>query len=344
MNRAAALALTPLGAAYGVAVRARNLLYRHGILPSHKIGAPVIAVGNLTTGGTGKTPLVEWIAKELAQSGRRVCVLTRGYGRRSSGRVIVSNGGQILAGVDESGDEASLLAQHLNGKSAVICDADRVAAAQWAIENFGSDVFILDDAFQHQRIARNLNIVTIDATNPWGNGHFLPAGTLREPRGSLARADCVVITRSDQSDRVVELQSKIRKIRSDIPIFLSRMTPTAFRSLSEDERTEINPALPIAAFCGIANPGSFFTLPRTAGFELTDTQAFRDHHDYTQADIDRVVRDARGHGAQALITTAKDAVKVRSLNFGLPCYVAEIAIDIDRKDEFRELILNAIKN
>ena len=343
MNRAASLALTPLSAIYGVAVRTRNLLYRLGVPASHKIGAPVISVGNLTTGGTGKTPLVEWIATELAQSNRRVCVLTRGYERQTSGRVIVSDGDQVLADVKESGDEASLLAEHLSGKAAVICDANRVAAAHWAIENFGSDVFVLDDGFQHRRIARNLNIVTIDATNPWGNGRLLPAGTLREPPGSLARADCILITRSDQSDRVAELESELRKVRSDVRIFLSRMKLTGFRSLAEDERMETEPASQIAALCGVANPESFFTLLRKVGFELTETQAFGDHHDYTQADIDRIVREARAHGAQALITTAKDAVKVRSLSFALTCYVAEIAIDIDQKDQFRELILNATK-
>ena len=343
MNRAASLALTPLSAIYGVAVRARNALYRRGVFRSHRVSAPVISIGNLTTGGTGKTPLVEWIATELAQSNRRVCVLTRGYGRQTSGRVIVSDRDQVLADVNESGDEASLLAEHLSGKAAVICDANRVVAAHWAIENFGSDVFVLDDGFQHRRIARNLNIVTIDATNPWGNGRLLPAGTLREPRGSLARADCILITRSDQSDRVTQLESELRKVRSEVPIFLSRMKLRGFRSLSEGKPMEAKPASQIAAFCGIANPESFFLVLRKTGFELTETQAFGDHHDYTQADMDRIVRGARAHRAQALITTAKDAVKVRSLSFALPCYVAEIAIDIDRKDQFRELILNALK-
>jgi tetraacyldisaccharide 4'-kinase len=343
MNRAASLALTPLSVIYGVVVRARNALYRGGVFRSYRVSAPVISIGNLTTGGTGKTPLVEWIATELAQSNRRVCVLTRGYGRQTSGRVIVSDRDQIRAEVNESGDEASLLAEHLSGKAAVICDANRIAAAHWAIENLGIDVFVLDDGFQHRRIARNLNIVTIDATNPWGNGRLLPAGTLREPRRSLARADCILITRSDQSDRVAELESELRTVRSDVPIFLSRMKLMGFRSLTEDESMQTKPAAQVAAFCGVANPESFFTLLRKVGFELTETQTFRDHHYYTQADIDRIVREARAHGAQALITTAKDVVKVRSLSFALPCYVAEIEIDIDRKDQFRELILNAIK-
>lgn len=344
MNRAASFALLPLSAIYGAAVRARNALYRRDVFHSHKVGAPVISVGNLTTGGTGKTPLVEWIASELHTLGRRGCVLTRGYGRATSGRVIVSDGNEILADVSRAGDEAFLLAEQLKGRSAVICDADRAAAATWALENLGTDVFILDDAFQHQQIGRNLSVVTIDATNPWGNGFVLPAGILREPRGSLARADCVVITRSDQCDPIVDLQEEVRAIRNDLPVFLSRMKQTELRVLNEtNSAINLNLPSPVAAFCGIANPESFFALLRCQDYDLVHRQTFRDHYNYKQADIDQIVRDARARGAQAIITTSKDAVKVRSLVFGLSCWVAEIAIEIDRHDEFRQLILSAIK-
>ena len=341
MNRAATIALMPFSAIYRVATDARNSLYRRGTFDSHEVGVPVISVGNLTTGGTGKTPLVEWIAKQLAQSGRRVCVLTRGYGRKTPGRVIVSDGNAVLAGVDEAGDEAFLLAENLKDDAAVICDANRVGAARWAIETFKINVFVLDDAFQHQRIARNLNILTIDATNPWGNGNLLPAGILREPRESLKRADCVLITRSDQSNRVAEIQSEIATIRSDIPVFHSHMKLTNLRSLNDETRA--NPQLPIAAFCGIANPESFLTLLRNAAYDLVHVRTFRDHHNYTQKAIDRLTADARAHGAQEIVTTAKDAVKVRSMNFALPCYVAEIEIEISSEDQFRQLILNTIK-
>jgi len=223
----------------------------------------------------------------------------------------------------------------------VICDANRVAAAGWAIENLKPDVFVLDDGFQHQRIARNLNILAIDATNPWGNGHLLPAGILREPRASLQRADCILITRSDQSDRVAELHSEIEAIRDDVPVFLSKMTLTNLRSLGHERNAK--PRSPLTAFCGIANPESFFTMLRDTGYDLADVRTFRDHHNYTQHEIDRLLANARRHGAQALVTTAKDAVKVRSMNFDLPCYVAEIEIEINPEDQFRQLIMNSIK-
>src|SRR5882672_748562 len=230
MNSAVTLALTPLASLYGLAMKARSALYRSGRFRVHNLGVPVISVGNLTTGGTGKTPLVEWIAGELAQSGRRVCILTRGYGRRNTGtRIIVSDGNEIFSDAAQAGDEALLLAERLKGQAAVISAADRVLAARWAVENFQSDVFVLDDGFQHLRVARNLNILTIDATNPWGNGKLLPAGILRESPAELARADCIVITRADDPDSVAELSREIAAQTKACPVFCSRMRLSGLR-------------------------------------------------------------------------------------------------------------------
>src|SRR5258706_1864313 len=173
------IALAPLGRLYGAAMQARRSLYRAGRLPVFELGVPVISVGNLTTGGTGKTPLVEWIARDLARTGRRVCILTRGYGRQSAGtRVVVSDGKEMISNAMEAGDEPLLLAETLKGLAAVISDADRVSAAHWAFENLHSQVFALDDGLQHLRVARDLNILTIDATKPWGNRKLFPAGIL----------------------------------------------------------------------------------------------------------------------------------------------------------------------
>jgi len=344
MNGAAKLALTPLSFMYGLGVRMRNALYRRGILRTLQAGAPVISVGNLTVGGTGKTPLVEWIANQLAQSGLHVTVLTRGYGRSSSGRVIVSDGGVIRSNVDEAGDEPFLLAQNLIGRAAVISDANRVAAASWAIDNLKTDVFILDDAFQHQRIKRDLNILTIDATNPWGDRSLLPKGKLREPIDELSRADCVVITRA-AGPRVNELRGEIASKWPELPTFVSSIEFVGLRKLDEiNSSPEISAirVMPVAAFCGIGNPESFFSLVRGAGYQLKDTSAFRDHHKYTQADIDRVVNHAAHNGAGAILTTAKDAVKLKSLSFALPCYVVNIATKIELEQRFLECIMRAV--
>jgi tetraacyldisaccharide 4'-kinase len=302
----------------------------------------VISVGNLTVGGTGKTPLVEWIAIQLAQSGKRVCILTRGYGRRNaSTRVVVSDENMIMADAAQAGDEPLLLAEKLKGLAAVISDADRVSAARWAVGNLHSNVFLLDDGFQHLRVARNLNILTIDGTNPWGNGKLLPAGILREARDELARADCIVITRADDPDNTRALRDEITAQHSGCPVFSSRMSMSGLRATEpsgpalSDQQIR---ATASAAFCGLGNPESFFSLLRRSGYQLVHTQIFRDHQRYTQADIDRVVRDSVARGASALLTTAKDEVKLRSLKFELPCFTVDIAIDIENQEKLRSLI------
>lgn len=344
MNGAAKLALTPLSVMYGLGVRMRNALYRRGILRTLEVDAPVISVGNLTVGGTGKTPLVEWMASQLAQSGLRVTVLTRGYGRKSSGRVVVSDGSMMRSNVDEAGDEPFLLAQNLNARTAVICDADRVAAARWTIANLKTDVFILDDAFQHQRIKRDLNILTIDATNPWGDRSLLPKGKLREPVDELSRADCVVITRAVDAN-VNELRSEMESRWPGLPTYVSSIEFAGLRKLcDEDSSTEVSTMkeTPVAAFCGIGNPESFFSLVRRSGYQLKDTSAFRDHYHYQQADIDRLVNHAVQNGAEAVLTTAKDAVKLKSLSFALPCYVLNIAMKIEDQERFLKYIIRAV--
>ena len=344
MNGATKLALAPLSFIYGLGVRVRNALYRRGMLRTLEVGAPVISVGNLTVGGTGKTPLVEWIANQLAQRDLRVTVLTRGYGRKSSGRVVVSDGSMIRSNVDESGDEPFLLAQNLNGRAAVICDANRVAAARWVIANLRTDVFILDDAFQHQRIKRDLNVLTIDATNPWGDRSLLPKGKLREPVDELSRADCVVITRAVDSS-VNELRSEIESKWAGLPTFVSCIEIAGLQKLDEmNSSPEVNmmKTTPVAAFCGIGNPESFFSLVRGAGYQLKDTSAFRDHYNYQQADIDRLVNHAAHNGAEAVFTTAKDAVKLKSLSFALPCYVVNIAMKIEDEESILKYIIRAV--
>jgi tetraacyldisaccharide 4'-kinase len=337
-----AIGLSPLGSLYGAAMQARRALYRAGRLRVFELGVPVISVGNLTTGGTGKTPLVQWIASELARAGRRVCILTRGYGRQSGTRVIVSDGSEILSDANLAGDEPLLLAEQLQGSAAVICDADRVSAARWAIENLHSEVFLLDDGFQHLRVARNLNILTVDATNPWGNGKVLPAGILREPLAEIDRADCVVITRADSVTSTVELRRELSAHHPGCPIFSARMVQADLRPGSGSRLTlQESRKAPAAAFCAIGNPESFFSLLRRAGYQLVHTRAFRDHQYYSQRDIEEITREAVAGGAQFLITTAKDEVKLRALRFDLPFYALDIAIEIDKEEQFRAMITAA---
>jgi tetraacyldisaccharide 4'-kinase len=330
------LILPPLSVLYSAVTRTRLSLYRRGTFHSTKLDRPVISVGNITTGGTGKTPLVEWVARTVAAAGKKVCILTRGYGRDNPDRmVVVSDGDTVIATPSEAGDEPFLLATNLAGVAAVISNADRAAAGNEAIKQFDIDCFVLDDGFQHLRLERDLNIVTIDATNPWGGGHVLPYGHLREPLSGLSRADCIVITRRDQVDNIDGLRSDIRRHAGDAPIFQSRMRTSRITPLHESSEALVPP---VAAFCAIGNPRSFFNAIE---HRSVLQKAFRDHHRYSQRDIDSLIAEARRAGANSLITTAKDAVKLRSLSFSLPCYVLEIEPQIENEDQLIKLILKA---
>lgn len=351
--------LAPLGVAYGAAGSARRALYRAGVLSVEDVAAPVVSVGNITAGGTGKTPLVEWLARAVAVGGRRVCILTRGYGRADAGkRVVVSDGERVLAEAREAGDEPRLLAERLRGLPvAIVSDANRVAAAVWALKNLRSEVFILDDGFQHLRIARDLNILTLDATDPWGSGHLLPRGRLREPLSEMKRADLIVITRAELVGDVEDLRARAGSLSGGRPVLLARTAtlriapllnpavgPTGDAPKSNEPLPPLSSGIPqpLAAFCAIGNPEAFFTHARNESLTLNYTRAFSDHHAYTQRDIDECLREAVRHGARALLTTAKDAVKLRALNFALPCYVLEVALKFDDEQRMRAILHKCI--
>lgn len=336
------IVLPPLSLLYGAVTRTRLSLYRRGTFQTTKLDRPVISIGNITTGGTGKTPLVEYVARTIASHGKKVCILTRGYGRKDPHlQVIVSDGYDVLASPTEAGDEPYLLATKLAGQAAVISSADRIAAGQEAIKDFGTDAFVLDDGFQHLRLARDLNIACIDATNPWGGGRLLPYGRLREAPEGLRRADCVVLTRCDQVKSVDGLREQVGELIEGRPIFESRMRPLRVVSLKNGPEVLAVPGR-VGAFCAVGNPKSFFENLRKLGYDVGLERAFTDHHVYSQTDVDALHQLAQESGASALITTAKDAVKLKGLSFALPCYVLEIEIAIDDADEFLRLILQAL--
>jgi tetraacyldisaccharide 4'-kinase len=343
MKSITSFVLPPLSAIYSALMQARIALYQRGALRVHKLEAPVISVGNMTTGGTGKTPLVEWVSRALAHDGKKVCILTRGYGRANPDmRVVVSDGAQILVDERQSGDEPFLLAQNLKGLAAVVCDADRVSAGQWAIKKLGIDALVLDDGFQQLRLARDLNIVTVDATNPWGGNHLLPYGRLREPLGGLSRADCVVVTRADQNNDLPALQEKLRHFSKGRPIFISRMQSHGIRTIVGEEKSIGSLVQPFGAFCSVGNPESFFSHLSRAGYNPLLTRAFPDHYAYGQDDVDLWVEEAKRAGAKSLITTAKDAVKLHSFSFALPCYFLEIQISLAEADQLLDMIRKAV--
>ncbi|HMF57133.1 MAG TPA: tetraacyldisaccharide 4'-kinase [Pyrinomonadaceae bacterium] len=348
MSSPSTILLAPLGALYSAATWARLNLYRAGALRIYDLGAPTISIGNITTGGTGKTPMVEWVARVLADEGRRVSILTRGYARDDARKlVVVTDGKRILADAREGGDEPRMLAEKLLGKAAVISNKDRVAASHWAKQHLYSDAFILDDGFQHLRVARDLNIVIVDATNPWGGGRLLPMGRLREPKSSLSRADCIVVTRANHAQNLDSLREEIKTLSGGKPVFISHTQTTGIRILrGEEERSEASATSipqPVGAFCALGNPLQFFSQVKADGYSTAFTRSFPDHHFYSQHDVDALLSEARSSGAQALITTAKDAVKLRSLRFDLPCYVLEIEMRFEDESGIRRMIRNAMR-
>ena len=355
---------SPFGWLYGRAANVRNALYDRGFFLSHSLGAKTISIGNITVGGTGKTPLVALVAGILAENGEKVCILTRGYGRQNpKERVLVSDGENVLVDAKTGGDEPVELARKLIGKAIVVADADRVSAAKWALEKFGVTAFVLDDGFQHRRAKRDLDIVCIDATDPFGGGGVLPAGRLREPLANLSRADVIVITRANFADDIEDLKSQISDLNSDSPIFLAENCIARLQTLEEfhaktqsSQRRDVNATTwnriglrfdgaRLFAFCSLGNPDSFFAslsaeLDAKAfeGLDLSETKAFPDHHYYSQTDIEGLEAKAMESCLDAFITTAKDAVKLKDLKFEIPCYVVEIEPVISDAAVFRTLI------
>jgi tetraacyldisaccharide 4'-kinase len=315
------------------------------VLKSYELGARTISVGNLTTGGTGKTPLVALIARLALEDDDPVCILTRGYGRKDpKSRVLVSDGNSVLVDADTGGDEPTELAHQLNGRAIIIADPDRVAAAKWAHEKFAITTFILDDGFQHRRARRHLDIVCIDATNPCGNGQILPAGSLRESFKSLNRADAIVITRTEQVDNTADLEMRLRKRNASAPIFRARTELRGLVPLKDFHAKTPSPQSierNLLAFSGIGNPDNFFASLDIADIGVTATKSFPDHHRFTQTDITALEAHAGSLVATALVTTAKDAVKLKGLKFEIPCYVAMAETVLDDSEGFEGLILSS---
>ena len=346
--------LSLLGSIYGKLADARTRLYDRGVFEAHDLGARTVSIGNITTGGTGKTPLVAYVAGVLAERGEKVCILTRGYGRENpKQRVLVSDGATMLTGVREAGDEPFELANKLLGKSIVIADANRVSAAEWAKRKFGVTAFVLDDGFQHRRAKRDVDIVCVDATDPFGGGKMLPAGRLREPLHNLNRADIVVITRANLAEDISDLKFQISNLSPESSIFCASNRIPAIIGIEEfhakPQRTQSQEkgtggswgkvgieftGRPVFAFCGIGNPANFVRQLEQENLDVAGFKAFPDHHIYKQEHIAQVEEIARQNGAISLLTTAKDAVKLGALKFTLPCYVVEIEVLIENPTDF----------
>ncbi len=312
--------LWPLTLPYGAVVRLKARAYAKGLLPQRSLNGVVISVGNITTGGTGKTPMVLWLAERLLAEGKKPGILTRGY-----------RGEISLAG--STSDEVQLLQSRLGDRVAFGIGADRFARGS-ELATRGIDWFILDDGFQHLQLARDVDIVLIDATNPFGGGHLLPAGRLREPKSAISRADIIVITRSRHAPAV---EAAIRR-ESRAPIFYASVrfdsiTPwhpeNAEREISRSQEQKL------FVFCGIGNPSAFVANLREWGFQIVAERFFPDHHRYTLEDVQVIESEARLAGADALICTEKDIFNLANAPFqSFDVSYCRISLQLDRGEEF----------
>ncbi len=291
---------------YGLAVVIISGFYR--IRPA-QLNSKVISVGNITLGGTGKTSLVEYLIIKLSQKGHKLAVLSRGYKRDVR-----------LAGAQGIGDEPAMLQKKLP-QANVIVDKDRLRGAARAIKEYAADTLILDDGMQQWRIAKDLEIITIDAGNPFGNLRLLPAGFLREPLGALSRADIFILTQVDPGQDTSAIQDRLRKLNPRALLVESRHMPEGFSNFNKpDEILSADSLKGRAAlvFSGIGNPQAFEDTVRSLGIKISGTLRFADHHDYTQADLDDIVARAKEKELDTIITTEKDAVKISRLKIGHP--------------------------
>jgi tetraacyldisaccharide 4'-kinase len=333
---------------YEGGVRLRAALYGAGILRARRLGEPVISVGNLTFGGTGKTPLVEAIAIALGGEGYRVAVLTRGYGRRGAGRAVLRSqaGAAASDAYALAGDEPALLARRVPGATIVV-DADRYAAGLWVERELDPDVFVLDDAFQHLRLARDLDILVVDATNPFGGREMAPFGTLREPLSAIRRADAVVLTRASRPFDDASVYETVRSICGEqVPIFRVDHDVTGFRPLGGGPTRSADAfrGRPAGVLAAIGNPAVLLDDLSCAGVRVVSTTLPRDHHDYARRDLDEAARVAIGAGAEALLTTEKDAVKLERLGVPpIPVFVVEIALRKADLDPVERLCVEAVR-
>ena len=334
--------LTPLSWMYRITVQLRGWLYDVRFLKPKRLPTPVISVGNIVAGGTGKTPTVIWITKALRQEGVNVAILLRGYGRERKQSVgIVSDGKEAFMSVEASGDEAAMIASELSlgldqcSKKEHTCASvwigtDRYATGLQAIRSGNVEALILDDGFQHRQLVRQLEIVTIDATQPFGTGKLLPAGTLRETTSALRRANIILITRMDLIESPLQIRKTIEKLAPGTPIVESCHQPTELYGLGTGEKFEIRLLRDkrLLAVCGIGNPKAFADTLRRCLPESVKLLAFPDHHRYTPEDICQIQHSANQIQADLIVTTRKDEQKLQGVSEGMQIIVLAVELVI----------------
>lgn len=317
------LFLWPYSAVYGAAVRLHAWLYRQGVYPVKRLRVPVISVGNLTVGGTGKTPMVLWLAERFLSEKKHVAILSRGYR---------GNGG--------SSDEIEMLKSRLGNRVAFGVGPDRHKEGLRLQQECPIDVFLLDDGFQHQELARDVDIVMVDSTRPLNKEHLIPAGRLREPISAISRANIVVFTRVHQAPLVAPAMQTFKRL----PIYSASTALLGFKQVSGSQSTflEDNLPQPVFAFCGIGNPEAFFADLERWRVKVAGKSAFRDHHAYSDEDVRKICKSAKESGAEVVLTTEKDLQNLAGKKFSVPLYYCEIALDIQGSEQLWKMITESL--
>ena len=343
--------LKALSFLFAFVVSVRYLLYKAGILRRYPLGIQVISIGNVTAGGTGKTPVTELFARTLAAKGRKVAILSRGYRRKEASwwqrmftqvidpPLVVSDGKRVRLDSAVGGDEPYMLASNLPGV-AVVVDRDRVKAGRYAVKRLGCDTIILDDGFQYQRLKHSVEVVLVDATNPFGNGNMLPRGILREPVRHLKRADLIFLTkcRGDVSETIAE----IRKYNKKAEIVKCSHSPKVLKDVWSREEFPLSwlEGKTVCTLSGIASPKGFENSLRNLGAKVVWCERYADHHRYDPSEILYALNRTADMGSDALVTTEKDAVRFpRFETVPVKCLYLRIAIDIlDGVESFKKMV------
>jgi len=346
---------------YGGVVEARRKLYSAGLVPVRRANVPVVCVGNLSVGGTGKTPMVEFLARMMPAWGLWPGIVSRGYKRSTPAEqfVLVSDGQEIFVTPAEGGDEPVLLANMLRGVAVGVC-ADRARACGELTDAGLCDSIILDDGFQHLKLHRDCDIVLVDATVDLSKTRMLPFGTRREPLSALRRATCVVHTKvpnqaaavAAPNDFYQKNKAKVSKIAPWVPQFATRFLPEGLVRIGASDHDDSSPdldlgdlpGLRVLAFAGIAKPENFFETLRGLGCDVIG-KSFEDHQSYDYREIARLMDAATDEGAEAIITTAKDAVKLLDMKLPSepPIYMLTQTVQMDEQEAFRELLTDTLR-
>jgi tetraacyldisaccharide 4'-kinase len=336
--------LSGLSVLYGAAIYIRRIFFGLHIFKQKKISCLVVSVGNITLGGTGKTPTVIQIAELLSRNERRVAVVSRGYGRKDEAEIlVVSDGRSVLVDTRTGGDEPVLIASKLPGMP-VLVGKKRYQTALLAIQRFRPDVVVLDDGFQHIRLKRDLDIVLVDAGNPLGNGKLFPAGILREPLRALNRAHAVLITKIDSTADVKALKATIQR-NTQARIFTSHQLPV---DLIDYRSNDIKPlsalrGSKVLALSGIARPDSFIKLLASLGADIVDACAYPDHFDYKKKDLASIFQKAADDKVSMIVTTEKDAIRLKNLHAD-GIWALRIELSVAEKNEWESFLLEGLQN